>query len=284
MNILSAAYHLFLKNPRLFFVRVFLEIKMRACSPFLLEKGAFKSMRGVKFYIPFQEARNRKRMYFGLCEMGVVNTMEIFLKKGDIFIDVGANVGHLSAVGAGLVGKEGQVHCFEPVPRCAERLRELAAANPEYPFFINAVALGDTEGTIPLFVSSVSMGQSSVVPGKLTGSEIEKTILVPVKRLDAYLRDKGIMRVKMIKIDVEGFELAVLRGLREFFQETRELPLLICEIAPFAHKDLDELFSYLEGFSYAPFDIVNSKKPLSKKIIAQSHTINVLFKPSASRQ
>ena len=284
MNILSAAYHLFLKNPRLFFVRVFLEIKMRACSPFLLEKGAFKSMRGVKFYIPFQEARTRKRMYFGLCEMGVVNTMEIFLKKGDIFIDVGANVGHLSAVGAGLVGKEGQVHCFEPVPRCAERLRELAAANPGYSFFIHEVALGDREGTISLFVSSVSMGQSSVVPGILKGNAVERTLLVPVRRLDVYLRDMGIAKVKIIKIDVEGFELAVLRGLREFFQETRELPLLICEIAPFAHKDLDELFSYLEGFSYAPFDIVNSKKPLSKKIIAQSHTINVLFKPSASRQ
>lgn len=278
MNILSAAASLFLKNPRLFLIRVFLEIKIRVYSPFLPEKGAVKSVRGVKFFIPFQEARNRKRMYFGLCEMGVVNTMETFLKKGDVFVDAGANIGYLSAVGAGLVGTQGQIHCFEPLPQCAKRLRELASANPEYPFFINEIALGDREGAIPLFVSSASMGQSSVVPGVLKEQEIRKTIQVPVRRLDAYLQEKNIKNVRLIKIDVEGFELSVLYGLEKFFKKTRTLPVLICEVVPFIYKDLGELFSYLGKFSYAPFDIANPKKRLSKEDVARARTINVLFR------
>ena len=60
--------------------------------------------------------RGTAPMYYGSYAVPIVETMKRTLRPGDTFLDVGANIGYLSAIAAGLVGVTGQVHCFEPVP------------------------------------------------------------------------------------------------------------------------------------------------------------------------
>ena len=63
------------------------------------------------------------------------------LSPGDIVLDVGANVGYVSAVAASYVGTTGEVHGFEPLGMCFERLRVLSALNPRYRFVFNNIVL-----------------------------------------------------------------------------------------------------------------------------------------------
>ena len=70
------------------------------------------------------------QMYFDFYDIASVEFIKRNLMEGDTFIDVGANVGYLSAIGANLVGETGEVHVFEPIPLYFEALKRLALNNP----------------------------------------------------------------------------------------------------------------------------------------------------------
>lgn len=242
-----------------------------------------KSLDGVKFEFDFKEDLNIKRMHFGLYEPGVRYTMKKFLREGDTFIDVGANIGYISAIAAGLVGITGKVHSFEPVPKYFQKLQNLAEANRKFSIEINQVALGENKGAIKMYISKKDIGNNTMLADLLDKDRIEAEITVPVERLDNYIERKKLKNIKMLKIDVEGFEFPVLRGLESFFLESQTLPLIVCEICPSAglmrEYEMKELLDYMKSFSYLPFDIIAPNRRLSEDEIAREHTINVLFRP-----
>ena len=85
----------------------------------------------------------------------------------------------------------------------------------------------------------------------------------------------------MIKIDVEGFEFPVLRGLETSFQSTEHRPLIICEIAPKAYPllnySLSQLQSYMRKYSYRAFHIQNTNMDVD--ITKLTQTTDVIFRP-----
>jgi FkbM family methyltransferase len=222
-------------------------------------------------------------MYFGSYAIPLVETMKRFLRPGDVFFDVGANIGYLSAIAAGLVGPTGQVHCFEPVPEYFERVEKLAALNPEYAFRANFCAAGEQPGKCMIYVTR-EPGQSTLVPAYKKDPEIVSTLEVPVIRLDAYLQQHGIERVALIKIDAEGFELPILRGLQGFFEGTAHRPAILCEIAPGAYplmgRKVSELASYMRGYGYRAHDLIDGTTPVNLEAI--HHVDDVLFLANAS--
>lgn len=199
------------------------------------------------------------------------------LSSGDIVLDVGANVGYVSAVAASYVGTTGAVHGFEPLSMCFDRLQVLGALNPHFHFVFNNVAIGDQEGILP--ISYDPKGESrnaTLVPGKPQGV----TVNVPVKRLDDYIRDhvSSPERVKLIKIDVEGFEFLVLKGLERFLAGSKYRPLIVCEIKPWEVKKLGFTISdfeqYMKSFGYRSYDMVEQSKRIE---LSQLNDMEVLL-------
>jgi FkbM family methyltransferase len=121
-------------------------------------------------------------MFAGCYQPEIIGAMERYLCPGDVFLDVGANVGFLTAWAAGLVAREGEVHSFEPVPKYFAKLQTVVAANPEYKLFVNQAACGDTEGTIEIAVDADNMGGSSAVPNRV--QHVETRVQVPLLQLD----------------------------------------------------------------------------------------------------
>lgn len=280
VRILKIALHILRLNPVLFLKRAFLEFRALFLFP---GHQATKSLNGVLFTFDFAKDPNIRRMYTGLYEMGVIHTMKTFLQKGDTFIDVGANIGYISAVAAGFIGITGEIHSFEPVSSYFQKLRSLAETNARYTIVANQFALGEGEKEAEMYVANKNIGNNTMLSDLLEEGQIETKIIVSVRRLDTYIKDKRLKRVKMIKIDVEGFEFPVLKGLENFFREERQLPFIICEICPdvcvlLGYK-LEDLFAYMERFSYFPFEVVNPRERLAINAIRKEHTINVLFKP-----
>jgi FkbM family methyltransferase len=222
---------------------------------------AIKDINGVKFPCDFSIGKRMKSIYSGSYQFEVTHLMTTILKSGDVFIDIGANIGYVSAVGASLVGKTGQVHSFEPVPVYFEYLKKFANLNPGYSIATNNLALGEKTGRC-LISASRNIGGSSLVTGMVPEENITGTFDVGVSRLDDYIKEKQLHSVSLIKIDTEGFELPVLLGAKGFFDEHRGkggLPAIIAEITPRAFEltktKLAELDNYMSSYGYKTFDV-----------------------------
>jgi FkbM family methyltransferase len=190
-----------------------------------------KTLRFEHKRLPFLNVEDLRAMFTGSYDITLCDFLRKNLREGDIMLDVGSNVGYIAAIAASCVGTSGQIHGFEPLPQCFERLVMLEGLNPKYDFRFNNVALGETEGMVPIsFEPEGEARNASLVPGKICSN----TIQVPVKRLDDYIfaNIPSPERIKVVKIDVEGFELPVLRGMEQFFARTRYRPHLVCEIKP----------------------------------------------------
>jgi FkbM family methyltransferase len=138
------------------------------------------------------------------------------LRPGHTLFDVGAHVGYYSMLGASLVGSAGRVHAFEPQPRNAGYLRGHLALNRFSNVTVTETAISDRPGT-----ASFAPGTGSGT-GRLSGSGGEE---VKTTTLDHYTRETGA-EPDVMKIDVEGAEVAVLEGARHLLEARRPVIFL----------------------------------------------------------
>ena len=135
-----------------------------------------------------------------------------FISPGDLVFDVGANVGDLTDIFLRLGAR---VICVEPQPYCVAILKQKFSRNPNV--VIVEKGLNHQEGQLPFYVSSLDHPTSTFSKEMFTNSRYhtrawDRTIEVPVTTLDYLIARFGTPA--FCKIDVEGFELEVLQGLR----------------------------------------------------------------------
>lgn len=130
--------------------------------------------------------------------------------RGDVVLDCGACIGDFSLLFAGMVGSQGQVHTFDPIPLHARYCRLQASLNPSIApaFHINTLAVGDRTYT----AQGKHLDSDRISPGGLRIDGFSCTTL------DDYAA-KGLNRVDFIKMDVEGAELGALIGAAEVIRE-----------------------------------------------------------------
>lgn len=268
-------------NPRLFIARQYRSrIRPRLVrSPSGTVIGVLEG--GVRFEFDFAYAPVLLTMWHHAYEMEVLEVLARFLGRGDVFVDVGANIGFFSAVALGLVGERGEVHCFEPAPAHYRRLERLRELNPTHQLHLNDCALGQSEGESILNISSgPNIGWNTLVPGFMAADPDREEVAVPIRRLDAYLAESAIDRIALIKIDVEGYELPVLKGLSYAFARGLKPPI-VCEITPSAYPrlgtDVRELWTYMRANGYRVASILDPRRDEVLSTVAD--TSNVLFLP-----
>lgn len=220
-------------------------------------------------------------MYHGTYEPEVTLLLRRLLRPGDVFLDIGANLGFLSAVALDCVGPEGTVHAFEPVPSCYERLQRLAQLNPERRFHVHPFALGEAEGTTTMYLSGDgNPGWNTAVLGLMNPDEVASSVHVPLRRLDVFMAASGVDSVALIKIDVEGGEFPVLQGLSGYFSSAAPPPPIVCEVAPSAYpplrSSLHELARFMAGWDYEPRSIQRPHHLVDLQSL--TNTTDILFR------
>jgi len=185
----------------------------------------------------------------GIYEPKVIRALREHLRVGDTCLDVGGHVGYLTILMARLVGPGGRVVAFEPVPETFQALRENVRLNGLENVRVECTAVGEHEGTISLFrdADQELSWTPSVSAYSVPGNHQEK-ISVPVLSLDAYLENSEL-RPSVVKIDVEGAELAVLRGARKMLLEAR--PVVLVEIHDRGADHRAEVMQILDACGYA---------------------------------
>ncbi len=178
--------------------------------------GAFVASipNGPSFYGKTKEEAQAALDYFIRKTTMELNLYSQFIKKGDLVFDVGANKGARAVFFKGLGAK---VLAIEPQSKFAEELRNAFAKSPEVS--ILNIALGEAEGEAEIqlasadAVASLSKDWIETVKrsGRFKGIEWSGTEKVKVSTLDKLIAEHGTP--SFVKIDVEGFELQVLKGL-----------------------------------------------------------------------
>jgi FkbM family methyltransferase len=144
-------------------------------------------------------------------------------------------------------GKSGTVIAFEPSPHILRFLRSTLAANRELAIELVEVALGLEESVLSLRVPEGNAGRASLVPSDRAGAEFD----VPVRRLASVLKERGLHRIDVMKIDVEGFEFEALSGLLDDVSAPRPGVIVFEENSP---RD-NRTFSLLVNCGYTLFGI-----------------------------
>jgi FkbM family methyltransferase len=147
------------------------------------------------------------------------------VKPGDTVLDIGANLGVVALNLARLAGPKGVVHAFEPNPRMRSLLAKSIARNKYEHLHLHPMALGTQNEMLELHIPRNNAGQGSFIYHKdVVGHDVVQT---PVRTLNEVVREQGIGRIRLIKIDVDGFENEVLLGGMEVLETMRPDFLLL---------------------------------------------------------
>ena len=214
--------------------------------------------------------------WYGYYEKEVGDLLKRSVKPGDVFLDLGANIGYFSLLVAN-ISPSAKVISFEPVAGLFQNLNDNIALNNIKNISTINVAVGEINEEKELFISyRDNLGMSSFhQPENFSG----KTERVRVVTIDDWFETSGLPGIDIIKLDIEGSELAALKGMNEVLQEQK--PVLIVEINPgtlsmFNLKPSD-INDHLKQLYFEGFLILENGRLTHLSQTEINQTTNVLF-------
>ncbi len=155
----------------------------------------------------------------GSNELPVQEAIKELLEPGDVFYDIGANVGFFTIVAAGLVGPSGTMVAFEPLPRNFVHLRFNCSLNDLHNVTCVEAAVGSATRNEKLLVAEYSGG--SALESADTPPDVVGSLGVAMVALDDWVASGRGPTPDVVKIDVEGAELDVLKGMQAILARKR---------------------------------------------------------------
>jgi FkbM family methyltransferase len=199
-------------------------------------------------------------------EMEEVRFIQDVLKTGDVFIDVGCNIGLFSLIASEIVGEQGRVECFEPSTRTFGRLQENIKVNGFTNIRAHNIGISNEKGTLRLNVSENGHDAWNTFAAN-NDDKFHKIEEVAVSTLDIRLEGTDKNRIALVKIDVEGWEKYVFQGGLNFLQGYS--PTLMVEFSEdntfAAGYFVQEVYDMLAGLGYKWFRYINGELVAEEK-------------------
>jgi FkbM family methyltransferase len=212
-----------------------------------------------------QDMCGRFIYYFGMWEPNLTHWISERLSDGDVFVDVGANVGYFSLLASTLVGR-GHVVAVEPTPRAFAMLQEsLRRSHTTNVRVVNAAAWH--EPSVLKMFSGPNLTMSSLMSDWAAQWNDHECCDVPAARLSDILTAEEIRTARIVKIDVEGAEWHVIEGMAELLENCRDDLEIMVEVTPkllAAEQHTDgELIALFARHGYRPYILENDYSPLA---------------------
>ena len=211
-------------------------------------------------------------------EDDVAHVIERCLGPGDVFYDVGANVGVFAFLAATVVGEKGAVFAFEPEPNNVLCFQNSLERAPVRNVELQDCALGGEDGTMTFD------RRGGAFSGRLVDGEDEMgsggCFNIPVRSIDSLLAG-GMRPPRLVKIDVEGGEGLVLEGAKQVLRKHR--PAVLCEMHPDNQDGVSRAFSALSDAGYICRSIERSTKRVTEIVSgprSTDSTYHVLAHPA----
>jgi FkbM family methyltransferase len=242
------------------------QISKHDCFQFNLQKN-------IKMFLYFDSILS-KLIYCNEFEKSERCFVSDLLRPGDIFIDIGANIGLFSLVAASCVGEKGRVLSIEPAETTYQRLCDNIKLN----HFLNAkaynIALSDVAGeaSFNLIGNGYDAWSSFGTP---SNERPFSSCLVKCDTWDKFARENDLIgKISLMKIDVEGWESRVLGGAINTLNR-EDAPVLLVEfsdlMARLADSSCKTLYHMLEKFGYEMFSYDEKLKKINREPIREEY-------------
>lgn len=204
--------------------------------------------------------------------------------NADVFVDVGANQGIFTAVASRTIRADAKIIAIEPQPSLATCIENTLRLSKARHWSVVRKAVADSPGTLNLVIPEENFGEAHL---QSNASPPETTVNIEVTTLDEILVDASADQNIVVKMDIEGGEIAALLGGKEFF--TRCAPVLIMELNPEAMRrygynaaDIAEVLTDLGYQNWAHLDCMGSKRPLRE--LPDIYCDVILFSPKGAHE
>jgi len=163
----------------------------------------------------------------GCYEPNEMSLLSKLLNTGDTVVDIGANEGLYSLYASTIVGPAGRVVAVEPSPREVDRLRRNISLSRFGNINVHELAITDVEGAAELHLTDPRhAGQNTLGEPVYEETRVVQTVEVRTRTLDSFVESEALDRLDLLKIDVEGAEMSVLRGGESTLNRLRPVVLL----------------------------------------------------------
>lgn len=265
-----------------FFRKRYHGIVFRIFQPF----NMFKSVtvvsnydKNLKMKLDLDEWIQQHIYFLGYFDPRGIRYIKNQLYEGEVFVDIGANVGAYSLIASRLVGKSGKVLAFEPASKCFLRLSKNISMNGLTNIIAERKAVLEKNTQIDLHIASIhNLGMSSIFHHTSESGVTEK---VEAVSLDDYAEKKSIQHISLIKIDIEGAELLALRGMKRIIEKFRPRILIELKEETLAKSEfqVNDINEFLMNAGYQRF-IIDDQGNISNDLKHQPDDYyNFLFLP-----
>ena len=185
------------------------------------------------FRCDLRDRMMREVCFTGRYEPQETALLQLLLRAGMTFVDVGANWGYFSLAAARMVGPTGRVVSVEADPRACRTLRANVSRNILDAVAVLEMAASDRSGTLQLqeYEADASDSGSYGVAATTTVAAGGRAFTVAARTLDDALDEAGVGRIDVLKMDIEGGEARALSGLRRRFAE-HGIDRILLEVHP----------------------------------------------------
>ena len=239
----------------------------------------------ISIYCGLNEHMGSQIFWRGYYSVGQLKLLGRLLKNDSVFVDIGANQGEFTLFAAKRC-RGGRVLAFEPVPEAVVKLRRNIELNDFKNIKVYPLGLSDKENTCCVYSSAGAFFDGTVHEGLFTTHPTEQrkspVCDIRVVPLDSVEDLREIPKIDVMKIDVEGSELEVLKGASDTIKKFR--PVIIVEAAEdncrSAGYTAADIPGYLKSFSYS-FELINddgTTRPL-KDAWAPGSLENIICQP-----
>ena len=221
-------------------------------------QGPIRSRRfGYRLYLDLRSFAERRTYFSGTgSQQSLEYLFPALMRPGDQYIDVGANIGVIALMANKLIGQTGRGFAFEPNPEVFARLKQHFELNRVTNIEAIPYAVADQESDARLVVLGSASGSGSLAFGE---TDSARSFTVRTTTAKRYVDTLDRAKATIIKIDSEGYEVKVLRGLGDFL-DAPELAVLaevnpsLLRLAGDSHEALGELMAG-HGFRPLAFDV-----------------------------
>jgi FkbM family methyltransferase len=179
------------------------------------------------FVIPNDVGISRELVIHKIHEPLTPSLINKILKNGMVCLDIGSNIGYYVLLESELVGKEGKVIGIEPSPINFEYLKKNVDAVINKNIEIYNFAAADENKTLDFVIGSKSNWSKVLSENEKVGDD-EKLVSVQARKIDTFVKEREYDKIDFVRMDVEGYEYYLLKGLEEVIKTFK--PKLLIEV------------------------------------------------------
>jgi len=211
----------------------------------------FVNIDGQKIFLARKGPVSIKLHQIGIWEENETKLIKKEIHKDEVVLDIGANIGYYSLIFAKLVGPQGKIFSFEPEPSNFNLLKKNIEVNNFQNVTVERMAVSDENGKTKLFLSEKDSGQHRIYQCKSISNNY---VSVDKITLDDYFKNNSLAeKISFVKMDVEGSELGVLKGMKSILNKNYHLKLIL-EFSPLHLKEFGvnpgDVLKFLKAYDF----------------------------------